>query len=155
MRSCLLIDFLSGFPGGLLDAVVAAHCEKCQSCRARLAGREEARGLLTGEGAAALSESLRERIVRAAVGAAGGAAQAAPRPAVRPAGLRAWALTVAAAVVIISAGLWLWRQAGPGTPAPAERFEIDRVKVRGGAATAYIYQPRGSDTIFVWAEKNP
>jgi hypothetical protein len=64
------------------------------------------------------------------------------------------------ALVVALAGLWLMREsAGPGSEAgagaPPERFEIAYVRIGGQPAQTFVYQPQGTDTVFVWAQKTP
>jgi hypothetical protein len=57
-------------------------------------------------------------------------------------------------------GFWLLREIGrqgfdPGLVGAAGRFQIDYVNVGGAPAQTFVYQPQGTDTVFVWAIKNP
>jgi len=74
--------------------------------------------------------------------------------------LRQWAAASAMAAVIALTGFWLLRETGgPGFDAravsPADRFEIAYIKVGGAPAQTFVYQPQGTDTVFVWAQKTP
>jgi hypothetical protein len=67
---------------------------------------------------------------------------------------------VAAAAVVAVTGFWLLRQVerpgfGPGVVGPADRFQIDYVNVGGAPAQTFVYQPQGTDTVFIWAQRNP
>jgi hypothetical protein len=71
-----------------------------------------------------------------------------------------WAAAVSTAAVVVVTGFWLLREVekpgvGPGYAGPADRFQIDYVNVGGAPAQTFVYQPQGTDTVFVWATKNP
>jgi len=130
--------------------------ERCPGCQARLVGPEEARDLLVRPGRLGDPEALWRRISVETERAA-----AAPEPAPARAGL-AWRLAagVAMAAVVALTGFWLLREVErPGfdamAVAPADRFEIDYVNVGGEPAQTFVYQPQGTDTVFIWATKTP
>jgi hypothetical protein len=130
--------------------------ERCPRCQARLVGPEEARGLLVMPGRLGDPEALWRRFLVETACAA-----AAPEPEPARAGL-AWRLAagVAMAVVVAVAGFWLLREVErPGfdalAVAPADRFEIDYVNVGGERAQTFVYQPQGTDTVFIWATRTP
>lgn len=136
--------------------LIRGHMERCPRCQARLVGPEEAQGLLVTPGRLGDLEALWRRI---SVEAARAAAAREPEPA--RAGL-AWRLaaSVAVAAVVSLAGFWLLRETGrPGfdamAVAPADRFEIDYVNVGGAPAQTFVYQPQGTDTVFIWASRTP
>ncbi len=140
----------------LRNGLIRVHMDRCPRCQARLLGREEARRLLVAPGQVGDAAVLWRRISREAAAAA-----SAPAPGPKG-GLLAWtwAPTVAAAAVVALAGFWLLRQAdrpdlAAGAVAPADRFQIDYVNVGGAPARTFVYQPQGSDTVFVWASKTP
>jgi hypothetical protein len=67
---------------------------------------------------------------------------------------------VSTAAVVAVTGFWLLRQVErpgfrPGDVGPADRFQIDYVNVGGAPAQTFVYQPQGTDTVFIWATKNP
>jgi hypothetical protein len=71
-----------------------------------------------------------------------------------------WAAGAAGVFLVAAASFWLLR--GIQNEAiqvdyarPPDRFEINYINVGGVPAQAYIYRPKGSDMIIVWAEKNP
>jgi len=136
--------------------LIRAHMEKCPRCQARLASRDEARGLLVAPDRMGDAEALWRRIALDA-GRLPGRGAAAPAAA----GPRwSWAAAAASALVVAATGFWLLREVGrPGSgPAAAglpARFEIAYVNVGGAPAQTFVYQPQGSDTVFVWAQKTP
>ena len=138
------------------DWLIRVHMERCPCCQARLLSRDEAKSLLVGPGQLGGPDSLWRRI-------SGEAGQAASVPEIRPSrGSLAWrAASVAAmAAVVALTGFWLLREIDrPGfdaqAVASANRFEIDYVKVGGAPAQTFVYQPQGTDTVFVWASRTP
>jgi hypothetical protein len=140
----------------LRNWLIRAHMDGCPRCQRRLLSREEARRLLVRPEDTGNAEALWRRIAEAA-------GRSVPAPDVRPRGGRlAWqgaaAFALTAAVAI--GGFWVLRQAGgPGFKATAaaspDRFEIAYIKVGGAPAQTFIYQPQGTDTVFVWAQKTP
>lgn len=138
------------------DWLIRIHMDRCPRCQDRLLSREEARSLLVRPDRAGDAAALWRRISE-------DAARLAPAPEAQGSGGRLawqWASVAAAAVVVAMAGYWLLRETrGPGFDAraiaPADRFEIAYVKVGGAPAQTFVYQPRGTDTVFVWAQKTP
>ena len=126
--------------------------ERCERCQARLVSRSEAEALLVKPGDAEAADRLWRAIeVRAG-------------HAVRVREKRAtwlgweWAAGAAALLLVAAASFWLLRGVEnggvrPGDVRPASGFEIDYVNVGGAPAQAFVYQPQGSDTVFVWAGK--
>ena len=158
MASCRTVEFLyRAIPLGVFrDLLIRDHMEGCERCRARLVSPEEARGLFVRADDVGPVDGLWDRIADRAV----------RPPAARTrgqatglAGLR-WATALAMALVVAVTGFWLLdriEKAGPGGPlAPAEEgFRLDYVNVGGAPAQTFVYQPLGSDTVFVWAQRAP
>jgi hypothetical protein len=141
----------------LRDWLIRTHMEKCPACQARLLSLEEARGLLVAPDQAGDPQALWRRIASAAAGRPAGLRDKRPVPS--GAALKWAAVTVMAAVLALS-GFWLLRESGRSgldmsAAGPAARFEIAYVKVGGTPAQTFVYQPQGSDTVFVWAQKTP
>jgi hypothetical protein len=140
----------------LRGLLIRRHMESCPRCQARLLSRAEARRLFVAPDEVGDTEALWAR-----VGARAARATAAPERA--PAGAAAgwsWAAAAAAALTVAVTGFWLLRQVekpglGPGILGAPDRFEISYVNVGGAPAQTFIYQPQGSDVVFVWAAKNP
>jgi len=138
------------------DALIRVHADRCPRCQARLLDRDEARRLLVGPDQIGDAAGLWRRI-------SAQAAAAAAVPASRPRGGRIawrWAASFSTAAVVALAGFWLLRETSrPGFEAafapPAGRFQIDYVNVGGEPAQTFVYQPQGSDTVFVWASRTP
>jgi hypothetical protein len=138
------------------DWLIRAHMDRCPRCQERLLSREEARSLLVRPGQTGDAAALWRRISEEA-------GRPAPAPKAKGSGGRLawqWAAASAMAAVVALTGFWLLRETGgPGFDAraitPADRFEIAYVKVGGAPAQTFVYQPRGTDTVFVWAQKTP
>jgi hypothetical protein len=135
------------------DWLIRAHMDRCPRCQARLLGREEAQGLFVTPDQIGDATDLWRRIAREA----GRAAVARPRG-----GTMAWqwALGVSTVAVLALAGFWLLRETGhPGGELaaipPADRFQVDYINVGGEPAQTFVYQPQGTDTVFVWAGRTP
>lgn len=140
----------------LRDWLIRGHVEKCPRCQARLLSREEAKGLLVGPAQVGNSDSLWRRI-------SGEVGRVAALPEMRPSRgslVWHWAAVAAMVAVVVVTGFWLLREIErPGFDAqaiaPAGRFQIDYVNVGGAPAQTFVYQPQGTDTVFVWASRNP
>ncbi len=158
MAFCRTVEFLyRAVPVRVFqDLLIRTHMEGCERCRARLASREEARGLFVraddvgpvGE----LWRKLSAETVRT---------QAPPgKPAVWNGASWRWATAAAMVLVVALTGFWLLdrvEKAGPGDQLASveEGFRLGYVNVGGAPAQTFIYQPLGSDTVFVWAQRTP
>lgn len=158
MASCRTVEFLYKLvPSRTVRGyLIRKHMETCEHCRARLLSREEARSLFVGTGNIGSLDGLWDRI----------ADQAAVRPvepvrvnAERAPGLR-WATAAAMALVVAVTGFWLLdhiERSGPGAgyAAADDGFRLEYVNVGGAPAQTFVFQPLGSDTVFVWAQRAP
>ena len=139
----------------LRDWLIRAHIERCPRCQARLISRDEAMSLLVRPSDLGDIERLWPAISRRAK-----RAPALPEPMMGR-GSYVWRGTAVSAMVLAIAlsGFWLLREierTGPGdVAASAQRFEIDYVNVGGAPARTFVYQPQGTDSVFVWASKAP
>jgi hypothetical protein len=158
MAFCKMVDVIyAALPLRLLRAfLIRSHMESCPRCQARLLSRAEAGKLFVASDRVGMSEALWERISSQA-----GRGTLVPEvlPAPAGAGWR-WATAAATAAVVAVTGFWLLREVekpgfGPGFVGAADRFQIDYVNVGGAPAQTFVYQPQGTDTVFVWATKNP
>jgi len=158
MAYCKIVDFLyAALPlRPLRDLLIRKHMETCPLCRARLVSRAEARALFVATGEVGDTGRMWGRISSRVDPAVG-------KPYRQPgsAGLRwRWATAAAMAAAVALTGFWLLRQIGnpgfgPESVAAADRFQIDYVNVGGAPAQTFVFQPQGTDTVFVWAVKNP
>jgi hypothetical protein len=140
----------------LSSLLIRVHMEKCPRCQARLLSREEARGLLVAPGELGHPSALWGRIFS---GAGGLEARPSARPALYGAESR-WAAVAAVTAVVIVTGFWLLRVVerpafDARVVAPAGRFELEYVNVGGMPAQTFVFQPQGTDTVFVWASRIP
>jgi hypothetical protein len=139
----------------LRDWLIRRHLEKCPRCQARLLSREEAKSLLVGPDQVGPADALWTRISAESTCPAALTGRA---PA-RAGRVRRWATVTVLAAVLTVSGFWLLREVErPGfemATASINRFQIDYVKVGGMPAQTYVYQPQGTDTVFVWAQKTP
>ncbi len=138
------------------DWLIRVHMERCPRCQARLLSRDEAKSLLVGPDQVGDSGDLWRRISREA-------GRVSPVRGLRPArGLLSlrWAGALAMAAVVALTGFWLLREIertglNQNAVASADRFQIDYVKVGGAPARTFVYQPQGTDTVFIWASRTP
>jgi hypothetical protein len=157
MASCKTANALYRLvPVGIIRRVlIHAHMEHCPHCQARLISRSEAAGLFVRpENAGGTDELWRRLAARSEVESPGGLRPLQSRPR--------WAVFAAASVLLVFAAASFWLMRGVRTAEtraalapPTATFEIDYVRVGGAPAQAYVYQPRESDMIIVWVEKNP
>lgn len=162
MGRCRLVDLmdrlvpLKAWRGYL----IVRHRERCPRCLARLASREEALRFLVRSEDVAPDLNLWPRLRRAL---AGGTRATESAAAVSSMIMRR-AFAAAGAILLAVFGLWLLRSGisvrTDRTAVAAEasrdsRFKLNYIRVGGEPATAYIYQPKGTDMIVVWAERNP
>ncbi len=156
MASCKMVDFLyAAVPFRTVRGwLLRGHIETCARCRSRLVSRAEAAALFVRpEGAGAPGELWRR--IEPRVGRPASAATQRARWSHWE-----WAVGAATLLVVAAAGFWLLRgvRSGPvgaDLARPADRFEINYVNVGGAPAQTFVYQPQGTDTVFVWVGKNP
>jgi hypothetical protein len=139
----------------LRDWLIRGHVEKCPRCQARLLSREEAKSLLVGPDQVGPADALWTRI---SVEATCPAALAGRAPG-RAGFVWRWAAAATLAAVLAVSGFWLLREVErPGlemASASINRFQINYVSVAGTPAQTFVYQPLGTDTVFIWASRNP
>ena len=136
--------------------LIRSHMDSCPRCQSHLLSRAEAGRLFVSSDRVEMPADLWGRISSQAERATA-VPEAPPAPAA--AGWR-WATAAATAAVVAVTGFWLLREIDrqgfdPGLVGAADRFQIDYVNVGGAPAQTFVYQPQGTDTVFVWAIKNP
>ena len=158
MAFCKMVDVIyAALPLRPLRAfLIRSHMDSCPRCQSRLLSRAEAGRLFVSPGAVGMPADLWGRITFQTERATA-VPEALPVPA--GAGWR-WATAAATAAVVAVTGFWLLREIdrpgfGPSLVGAADRFQIDYVNVGGAPAQTFVYQPQGTDTVFVWAIKNP
>jgi hypothetical protein len=159
MRPCKMVEFLyEAVPIGAWRAfLVRRHMDVCPACLKKLLSLDEARSLLVSPMKPEECLGLRRRLL-------GVREKSAPDPRAAgrmgPGWFWKWASGAAMLFALAAAGFWLLRDSGREIPVadkigPPERFELDYIRVGGQPASAYVYQPQGTEMIIVWAEKNP
>ncbi len=156
MASCKIVDFLyAAVPARFVrDLLIRTHIEKCARCQARLVSRPEAGALFVRPEDFGVPDGLWQKVE----GRAGHVLTVPGRRA--PWARWEWAAGAATLLVVAAAGFWLLRNVESGAvradfAPPADRFEINYVNVGGAPAQTFVYQPQGSDTVFVWVGKTP
>jgi len=138
------------------DWLIRAHIERCPGCQARLLSRDEALSLLVRPSDLGAIDRLWPSISRRA-----GRAPVVAEPTMgRGSYVWRWAAVPAMVLAVTLSGFWLLRQverstSGAALAASTPRFELDYVNVGGAPAQTFVYQPQGTDTVFVWASKAP
>lgn len=144
------------------DWLLRRHIDHCPACRKQLVSREEARRLLVqahevGD-LGGLWPSIKNKLGKRAKKAE---EDALPKPAL----VKIWRLAVPGVVVLLIAvalNFWLLRKprpeisglgGGPG-PAEAEQVQIHYVRIENEPAQTFIFQPRDSNIVIVWAGRN-
>jgi len=158
MAFCKMVDFIYAvLPIRPLRAfLIRSHMESCPRCQARLLSRAEAGRLFVTSDRVGMPADLWGRITCQAERATPATEASSNQGG---AGWR-WATATATAAVVAVTGFWLLREIDrqgfdPGLVGAADRFQIDYVNVGGAPAQTFVYQPQGTDTVFVWAIKNP
>jgi hypothetical protein len=157
MAFCRAVEFLyEMLPLRLLrDWFIRTHMERCPHCQARLLSREEAKGLLVAPDGLGDTEAL-WRQISSESGRLAVQVETAPAGGVK----WRWAPVAASVAILIVAGFWLLREVeSPDlnlrAAGPADRFEIEYIHVGGAPARTFVYQPQGTDTVLVWAQRTP
>jgi hypothetical protein len=144
------------------DWLLRHHIDHCPACREQLVSREEARRLLVqahelGD-LGGLWPSVRIKLGKRAKKAGEGGL---PKPAL----VKIWRLAVPGVVVLLVAvalNFWLLQKprpeisglgGGPGS-AETEQVQIHYVRIENEPAQTFIFQPRDSNILIVWAGKN-
>ena len=158
MAFCRMVDIVyAALPLRPLRAfLIRSHMEGCPRCQSRLLSRAEAGKLFVSSERVGMPVDLWGRI-------SSQAGRGTPIPEVPsvPAGAGwRWATAAATAAVVAVTGFWLLREIDrqgfdPGSIRAAARFQIDYINVGGAPAQTFVYQPQGTDSVFVWAIKNP
>jgi len=156
MRHCKILEVLiEAIPvRAWQDLLLRRHVERCPFCRARLAGRDEARRVLAGEQDFSVGLNLWPTIKARLTGPAE-EPRVPPRPRL---GLARFAATAAALVAAAVLSVWFMRgfrvvTPSAAVPAAEDRFEMGYVRIAGQPAESYIFQPPDSGMTLVWAEK--
>jgi hypothetical protein len=136
------------------DYLIRRHLEACPSCQARLASREEAAPLLMAESDIGPQPSLWPRVKDGlAVPRVSGAGERRAQGEMR----WRWAAAGAGILIVGLSSFLVLKDYKPGPGAAgngaSETFRINYLKVEDKPAQAYLYRPRGSNLVIIWAEK--
>ena len=153
MLWCKINHFLlSAFPvNSWKDFLIRSHIQKCKRCKSQMASRDEVKALIIHERDVAnfgdLWPAVKTGILRKKPGKKAAFTQN-----------RRWVYAAASVVLVFLAGFLLFTvlsQNGVLTDQEGEvRFQINSIRVGDAPATPYLYQPKDSDMILVWAEKS-
>jgi hypothetical protein len=131
--------------------LIRFHIQKCEGCISQMASREEVKALIIQESDVADLRDLWPAIKT------GVAEKKSERKTLISSNWR-WAFVAASIVVVFLAGFLLFTtisQNGILLDQEGEvRFKINSIRVGDEPATPYLYQPKDSDMILVWAEKS-
>jgi len=143
------------------DRLLHGHVENCPACRERLVSREDARRILVQVEEIGGLERLWPSIENILASDDKKARETSlPRPAI----VKMWRLAAGLAVLLAAVALNFWllqkpRQdnlaSGAGAnPAEVEQVQIRYVRIENEPAQTFIFQPRDSNIIIVWAGRN-
>lgn len=136
----------------LQDKLIQRHMLQCPECRARLAKKEEASAWL-------IQESDTQDIpdfwpqVEATLKSNQGTTVNAPLL------FRwRWALRAAGFVLAVTVSIWIYSYYKPHLSSDEiqqpDRFRLKYVRIAEEPAQTFLYQPKDTDMIFIWAGKN-
>ena len=152
MWRCKIIDLLiTIFPVKFWqDFLIRIHISKCMLCQNRLADKTEVQSLLIPENDIENIKDFWPGIDASFQNKEKGTLQ--PKPF-----LGKWVFQAAVFLAVVVTGLWIFNNFNTKEP-PAEggypqRFYINYIKIDNKPAQTYLYQPKDSDMIIVWAEK--
>lgn len=133
------------------DFLIRSHTQGCENCMRRMASREEVKALIVQESDVAGFNDLWPAVKS-------GIEQEEPKTNAGFSLNRRWAYAAAGGVVVFLAGfLLISTLTRNGTLLDQEgeaRFQINSIRVGDEPATPFLYQPKDSGMILVWAEKN-
>lgn len=152
MFLCKFVHFLfSAFPlKSWQDFLIRTHLYTCTACRNRLASHEEVKAVTFQEGDISSSKDLWAE-VETAIKKERTEKHAAFRLSWK------WVFAGASLVAILIGGFLIFNiliRNGGNLEEDAMRFQINYIRVGSEAATPFLYQPKDTDMIIVWAEKN-
>lgn len=152
MLRCKAIQYLlSIFPFNKgKDFLIRSHIRKCERCSGQLASREEVRTLLIREQDIENFRDLWSSIE------SGLTEKSKTKKTVFPKN-RKWVYSAAGMFAAILAGFLLYaslfQKGAVSRDEGNVKFQINSLRVGDEPATPFLYQPRDSDMILVWAEK--
>lgn len=131
--------------------LIRSHIEKCERCMSQVASRDEVKTLIIQQ------DDVRDfRDLWPAIKS--GVVEKKPEMKAEFFSRWRWAIAAASFVVVMLAGFLFYTilsQNGTLLGQEGEaRFQINSIRVGEEPATPFIYQPKDSDMILVWAEKS-
>ena len=153
MFRCKVVNFLlSIFPFHFWqDFLIRSHVQKCEACMSQMANREEVKALIVQEADVGDFRDLWPAVKT-------GVAAKKPEKKAIISLYRRWAVAAASLVALFLAGFLFYSllfRNGTFTEQEGEaRFQINSIRVGDEPATPFLYQPKDSDMILVWAEKS-
>lgn len=148
MGKCRLYEVIfSIFPlKSWQDFIIRRHFDGCPSCQKRLAGMEEAQSVLLPEGVTKNRKDFWPEFAQAV--------EENNKKLVRPPHWRLVYGAVALMAVIIAGAWFMFVTKTERVSDLPDRFKINYIRIEDKPARAYLFQPKDSKMIFVWAEKN-
>ena len=133
------------------DFLIRSHIQKCEGCMSQMASQEDVKTLIIQESDVEDFRDLWPAIKT-------GVSEKKPEKKAMYSINRRWAFAAASVVAVFLAGFLLFRilsQDGALLDQEGEaRFQINSIRVGDEPATPFLYQPKDSDMILVWAEKS-
>jgi len=133
------------------DFLIRSHIQKCEGCMSQMASQEDVKTLIIQESDVEDFRDLWPAIKT-------GVSEKKPEKKAMYSINRRWAFAAASVVAVFLAGFLLFRilsQDGAFLDQEGEaRFQINSIRVGDEPATPFLYQPKDSDMILVWAEKS-
>lgn len=164
MEHAKIIDFLYRIlpVHSWKDRILGGHMDRCPACRGRLVSREDARRVLVQAEEIGDLEHLWPSIQNKL---ANKDKKEGMGMVTKPAMVKMWRLAAAGiAVLLVAAALnfWLLQKPRPeGTaasgglgPAKTEQVQIHYVRIENEPAQTFVFQPRDSNIVIIWAGKN-
>jgi hypothetical protein len=153
MLRCKIVNLLlSLFPFSFWqDFLIRSHVQKCDGCMSRVASRDEVKALIFREDDVQDFQDLWPAVK----------AELITKEKEKKAGFsvnRRLAFAAAGIVAVCLAGFLffnlLFRNGIPSEREGEARFQINSIRVGDKPATPFVYQPKDSDMILVWADKS-
>ena len=152
MSRCKVVHFfISVVPLKFLQSyLIRSHIQHCEQCMNQLASQDEVKALIIQQDDVADFKALWPAIKS-------GVVEKKAEREKRDFSRRGWAFAAAGIVAVLLAGFLfytvLFQNGMFPEPEGEARFQINSIRVGDEPATPFVYQPKDSDMIMVWAEK--
>lgn len=153
MLRCKVVTFLlSIFPFKFWQGfLIRSHIQKCERCMSREASRDEVEALIVQQDDVGDFRDLWPAIKS-------GVVEKKPERKAEFSSHWRWAIAATGIVGVFLAGFLVYNflsQNGTILEQEGEaRFQINSIRVGDEPATPFVYQPKDSDMILIWAEKS-